>query len=283
MSSVPGVVDVHRFGSGTPDLVIEIPHGATETSDFTSLEAQLTSPLPPGLVDFFHVNTDAGAPELGLAIAEHFNAVVLRCRIPRTFIDCNRRIDASLADFKEGKVTPGLMPWITTDHDRHLLRGLYDRYVTTVRETLEAAPNAALLLLHTYAPRSVEIEVGPDIGPKLRAAYEPDVEPTWKMRPEIDVISKDLDGKSYAPPAVLEALRARLAALELPVAESATYPMHPSTLAYDHVIARPGRAICVEVRRDLLADPFTPFAQMTIGTQKVARLTGPFVNALRRF
>ncbi len=283
MSSIPGVVDVHRFGSGTPDLVIEIPHGATKTTDFTSLEKQLTSPLPPGLIDFFHVNTDAGAPELGRAIAERFNAVVLRCRIPRTFIDCNRRIDASLADFKEGKVTPGLMPWITTDHDRQLLRGLYDRYITTVRETLDAAPNAALLLLHTYAPRSVEIEVGPDVGPKLRAAYEPDVEPTWKMRPEIDVISKDLDGKSYAPPAVLETLRTELAALDLPVAESATYPMHPSTLAYDHVSARPGRAICVEVRRDLLADPFTPFAQMHIGTQKVARLVGPFVNALRRF
>lgn len=278
---IPGVVDVHRFGSGTPELVIEIPHGATETADFTSLEARLTSPLPGGLIDFFHVNTDAGAPELGLAIAEKLgNAVVLRCRIPRTFIDCNRRIDASLAEFKEGKVTPGLMPWITTDHDRQLLRGLYDRYVAVVRETLDAAPNAALLMLHTYAPRSVEIEVGPDIGPKLRAAYEPDVEPTWKMRPEIDVISKDLDGKSYAPPAVLAALKANL---DLPVAESATYPMHPSTLAYDHVLARPGRAICVEVRRDLLADPFTPFAQMTIGKQKVERLAVPFANALRRF
>lgn len=278
---IPGVVDVHRFGSGTPELVIEIPHGATETTDFTKLEAQLTSPLPGGLIDFFHVNTDAGAPELGLAIAEKLgNAVVLRCRIPRTFIDCNRRIDASLAEFKEGKVTPGLMPWITTDHDRQLLRALYDRYVATVRETLDAAPSAALLMLHTYAPRSVEIEVGPDIGPKLRAAYEPDVEPTWKMRPEIDVISTDLEGKSYAPPAVLAALREQL---DLPVAESATYPMHPSTLAYDHVMARPGRAICIEVRRDLLADPFTPFAQMTIGAHKVERLAVPFASALRRF
>jgi predicted N-formylglutamate amidohydrolase len=233
------------------------------------------------LIDFFHVNTDAGAPELGMAIAEQLgNAVIIRCRIPRTFIDCNRRIDASLADFKAGKVTPGLMPWITTDHDRQLLRGLYDQYVGTVKATLDANPAAALLMLHTYAPRSVEIEVGPDIGPKLRAAYQPDVEPTWKMRPEIDVISKDLDGKSYAPPAVLAALKA---GLDLPVAESETYPMHPSTLAYDHVIARPGKAICVEVRRDLLADPFTPFAQMTIGAHKVARLAGPFADAMRRF
>jgi predicted N-formylglutamate amidohydrolase len=283
MSSIPGVVDVQRFGSGAPTLVIEIPHGATATADFTALEAQLTSPLPAGLIDFFHVNTDAGAPELGLAIAERLGAVVLRCRIPRTFIDCNRRIDASLADFKEGKVTPGLMPWITTDADRQLLRGLYDQYVAVVKETLAALPQAALLMLHSYAPRSVEIEVGPDIGPKLRAAYQPEVEPTWPLRPEIDVIARDLEGKSHAPEAVLAALKTELAAIDLPVAESATYPMHPSTLAWDHVMARPGRAICVEVRRDLLADPFTPFAQMTIGAAKVERLAGPFANALRRF
>jgi hypothetical protein len=49
------------------------------------------------------------------------------------------------------------------------------------------------------------------------------------------------------------------------------------------VQARPGRALCVEVRRDLLADPFVPFAQMTIGAAKVDRLVGPFVNALRRW
>lgn len=286
MSSIPGVVDVHRFGSGTPELVIEIPHGATETADFTTLEAQLTSPLPPGLIDFFHVNTDAGAPELGLAIAARLGrpAIVLRCRIPRTFIDCNRRIDASLEDFKAGKVTPGLMPWIQTDADRQRLRGLYDRYVGAVRDTLAMLPpHGALLMLHTYAPRSVEIEVGPDIGPKLRAAYQPEVEPTWALRPEIDVIARDLEGTSHAPPAVLAALKTELAALDLPVAESATYPMHPSTLAWDHVMARPGRAICIEVRRDLLADPFTPFAQMAIGAVKVDRLAGPFANALRRW
>jgi hypothetical protein len=297
-ASIPGVVDVHvvrgsrAAADAPPDLVIEIPHGATATADFTALAAQLTSPLPDGLADFFHVNTDAGAPELGLALAERLVAddparvaAVLRCRIPRTFIDCNRRIDAAPEDFKAGKVTPGLMPWITTDADRELLRGLYDRYVAAVRGAIaRLAADGALLMLHTYAPRTVDVEVDHDIGPNLRRAYLPDVEATWPMRPAIDVISRALDGTSFAPAGVVEALRAELAAVGIDdVADSATYPLHPSTLAWDHVQARPGRALCVEVRRDLLADPFTPFAQMTIGAAKVDRLVGPFVNALRRW
>jgi hypothetical protein len=295
--SIPDVVDVHvmrgsRAAADAPiDLVIEIPHGATATADFTSLAARLTSPLPDGLADFFHVNTDAGAPELGVAIATRFvndmparAAAVLRCRIPRTFIDCNRRIDAAPEDFKAGKVTPGLMPWITTDADRELLRAAYDRYVAAVRGAIAMlAPDGALLMLHTYAPRTVDVEVDDNIGKNLRRAYEPEIEPTWPLRPEIDVISRALDGTSYAPATIVEALRAELSTVGLAVAESATYPLHPSTLAWDHVQARPGRALCVEVRRDLLAEPFSPFEQMTIGVAKVDRLVGPFVNALRRW
>lgn len=297
MLSIPGVLDVHVLrgsrasADAPPDLVIEIPHGATATTDFTTLAAQLTSPLPDGLADFFHVNTDAGAPELGLALAARLVegaparvAAVLRCRIPRTFIDCNRRIDAAPEDFKAGKVTPGLMPWITTDADRGLLRAAYDRYVEAVRGAIAVLPSdGALLMLHTYAPRTVDVEVDRDIGPNLRRAYRPEIEPTWPLRPAIDVISRALDGTDHAPAAVVDSLRAELAALDLEVASSATYPLHPSTLAWDHVIARPGRALCVEVRRDLLADPFTPFEQMTIGAAKVARLVGPFANALRRW
>jgi predicted N-formylglutamate amidohydrolase len=297
LASIPGVVDVHVLrgdrapADAPPDLVIEIPHGATETSDFTALAAQLTSSLPGGLIDFFHVNTDAGAPELGLALAARFVAdaparvvAVLRCRIPRTFIDCNRRIDAAPEDFKAGKVTPGLMPWITTDDDRDLLRAAYDRYVAAVRGAIaRLPPDGAVLMLHSYAPRTVDVEVDHEIGPNLRKAYQPEIESTWPLRPEIDVISRALDGTNHAPVAVVEALRQELAAIGIEVGDSATYPLHPSTLAWDHVIARPGRALCVEVRRDLLADPFTPFEQMTIGAAKVARLVAPFTNALRRW
>ena len=95
------------------------------------------------------------------------------------------------------------------------------------------------------------------------------------------MIGRELDGTDRAPAAVVEALRRELAGQGIALADSATYPLHPSTLAWDHVMTRPGRALCVEVRRDLLADPFTPFAEMQIGADKVERLAAPFVRALR--
>jgi predicted N-formylglutamate amidohydrolase len=294
-SSIPDVLDLLRFRGeraapdAAPDLLIEIPHGATRTADFTTLAALLVSPLPADLIDFFHVNTDAGAPELGEAVARAFvaaeparSAAVLRCRIPRTFIDCNRQIDAAPEDFKAGKVTPGLMPWITAPEDRALLRGRYQLYVAAVRAAAAGlAPDGALLLLHSYAPRTVDVEVDMDIVASLHRAYRPEVEPTWPLRPELDVIASTPDGASHAPAAVVDALRAGVAPLQ--VADSATYPLHPSTMAWEHVTARPGRALCLEVRRDLLADPFEPFREMRIGTDKVARLAAPLAAALRRW
>ncbi|MDQ3369099.1 MAG: N-formylglutamate amidohydrolase [Myxococcota bacterium] len=295
--SIPDVIDIEvlrgaQAAADAPlDLVIEIPHGATRTADYARLAARLTSPLPDGLADFFHVNTDAGAPELGLATAQRFvaaeptrSAAVLRCRIPRTFIDCNRQIDASAEDFKAGRVSPGLMPWITTPEDRGMLRAAYDGYVSAVAAALaQLAPDGAMLLLHTYAPRTVEVEVDLAIVQSLRAAYLPDVEPTWPLRPELDVISRALDGTDHAPAAVVATLRDAVAAHGFVVADGATYPLHPSTLAWGHVMARPGRTLCLEVRRDLVADPYEPFAEMRIAAAKVDLLAVPLAAALRRW
>ncbi|HET9625511.1 MAG TPA: N-formylglutamate amidohydrolase [Kofleriaceae bacterium] len=291
-SSPPGIADVAvTRGAAAPpdaacDLVIEVPHGATATADFDHYAAQLTSPLPDGLVDFFHVNTDAGAPELAAAIATRLvrdeparTVAVVRCRIPRTFIDCNRKIVTDQAG-----MTPGLMPWITAPGDRALLRAAYDRYVATVDAVLAArAPAGALLMLHSYAPREVDVQVDVEIVASVRRAYAPDVEPTWPLRPEIDVIGRAVDGGDLAPAAVVARLREQLAARGLAVADSATYPLHPSTLAHDRVRALPGRALCVEVRRDLLAEPFTPFAQMAIGGAKLERLAPAFAAAIRQW
>lgn len=292
--SQPGVVDVLRINGvnagATPDLLIEIPHGATRTADFDAVEQVLTSPLPKDLRDFFHVNTDAGAPELAVALAHRFvtlepsrSVAILRCRIPRTFIDCNRRIDADPAEFKAGKVTPGLMPWVTTDEDRELLLARSRAYVRAVDDAVaEVMPRGgAMLLLHTYAPRSVGVEVDLDIVTSLRAAYAPDKEPTWPLRPEVDVIHKTLEGVSLAPAPVVATLKTALAAVNVSLADGESYPMHPSTLAHGHVTRWPGRVLCVEVRRDLLATPWTPFAQMRIGDAECARLAGPFAEAVR--
>jgi hypothetical protein len=296
-ASIPGILDVVliRGAQAQPeaalDLVIEVPHGATTTADFTALAAQLTSPLPDDLIAFFHVNTDAGAPELALATARRLvtdqparSVAILRCRIPRTFIDCNRRIDAAPDEFRAGKVTPGVMPWITTAEDRAVLRAAYDRYVGAVRDAAgELGPGGAMLLLHSYAPRSVDVEVDLQIVPSLRRAYQPDRESTWPLRPEVDVIGRALDGTDHAPPAVVGALRGELAGLGIAVADSATYPLHPSTLAWDHVMARPGRALCVEFRRDLLAERFVPFVELRIADAQVDRLAAPLARALARW
>lgn len=296
-ASLPGIVDVEllrgaQARSDAPlDLVVEVPHGATTTGDFVALAAQLTSPLPADLIAFFHVNTDAGAPELARATARRLitdrpalSAAVVRCRIPRTFIDCNRRIDAAPAEFRAGKVTPGVMPWITTDEDRALLRAAHERYVAAVHAAAAAlGPTGAMLLLHSYAPRTVDVEVDLDIVASLRRAYQPDREPTWPLRPELDVIGRALDGTAHAPAVVVDALRAELAGPGIAVADSATYPLHPSTLAWDHVMAHPGRALCLEVRRDLLADPFEPFVELRISDAKVARLAAPLARALARW
>lgn len=293
-TSIPGVLDAlvlrgERAGD-LPDLVVEVPHGATRSSDFTDLAARLESPLPEGLIDFFHVNTDVGAYELGEAAARRLIAAqparsvaLLRCRIPRTLIDCNRQIDAAPEDFKAGRVTPGLMPWITAPADRVLLRDRYQQYVDAVRAASAAlGPDGALLLLHSYAPREVDVEVDHQIVANLRRAYQPDREPTWPLRPPLDVIGRAADGTSHAPAEVVAALTAALPP-ELAPADSATYPLHPSTMAWQHVQARPGRVLCLEVRRDLLADPFDPFVEMRIGAAKVAALAGPLAAALGRW
>lgn len=294
-TTLPGVLDAHIVrgarATGAPDLLIEVPHGATRTEDYASLAARLSSPLPPSLIEFFYVNTDVGAWELAEAVAARLSELqpertiaLLRCRIPRTFIDCNRRVDAAPEDFKAGRVTPGLMPWITTQEDRALLRGLYDRYVSAVNACAAAlSRDAAVLLPHSYAPRDVDVEVDHAIVESLRRAYTPEIEPTWPLRPMVDVISRGLDRVSYAPEAVVTALREGLAAVDVPVGDGETYPLHPSTLAWDHAQRLPGRVLCIEVRRDLLADPFDPFVEMRISPEKVARLAAPIASALTRW
>lgn len=271
-----------------PDLFVEVPHGATSTADFEAFAAEFEAPLPDGLVDFFHVNTDAGAFELAVATAEQLVAaftdrsvLIVRSRIPRTFIDCNRRIDADSAAFVTGGVTPGTMPWVTAAADRARLRSRYDAYLATVRNAVEALhPGAATLLLHTFAPRTVGVEVDADIVANLRRAYEPDVVETWPLRPELDVISRDASGRSHAPQHVVDALRSSFGELGWAVGDSETYPMHESSLAWDHVQARPDRVLCLEVRRDLLADPFDPFVEMHIGPSKVSPIAQRLARAI---
>ncbi len=292
LRTVAGIADVHEWNAAEAtagvDLLIEVPHGATETADYADFAVEVRSPLPESLIDFFYVNTDVGAFETACAVAELLMArglpwriVVVRSRIPRTFVDCNRRMDARPEDFVAGGVTPGMPPWITDADDQRRLLARHAAYVSVVDEQVHRLnPAGRTLLLHTYAPRTVDVQVDHDVVTNLHRAWADDKVESWPLRPPFDVIARDTAGVSHAPTAVVEALTAGYGALGWEVADSACYPLHPSTLAWDHVMARPGRALCLEVRRDLLAEPFDPFVQMNISPQRVERVAGPLAEAI---
>jgi hypothetical protein len=48
-------------------------------------------------------------------------------------------------------------------------------------------------------------------------------------------------------------------------------------------MARPGRALCVEFRRDLLAERFEPFVELPIADARVERLAAPLARAVARW
>lgn len=289
-NTIPGVAEIFRFGGEPPQLLIEIPHGATELAHYEALAARLESPLPERLEHFFHVNTDFGAPEVALRAASLIasfsrkartrGVVVFRALVPRTFVDLNREIGASAAP----GMTPGLPPYITSARDRELLFSLYQQYALAVSQAYEevvGARGGMALALHTYAPRSVEVTVDADIGGSLRAAYRPKLYSTWHLRPPIDLITADAEGRDLSPPGLAASLRAAYSQLGLEVGENATYHLHPATMGYRYASRFPGRVLCLELRRDLLGSPWRPFAPSVVGTRKVVRLAAPLAEILR--
>src|SRR5689334_21445783 len=98
--SIPGICELALLGAGEPELLLEVPHGATRAEHYDALRGALAGDYPEDLRDFFFVNTDVGAPELALRTALAFVAArpgstvaVLRSLIPRTFVDCNRILE----------------------------------------------------------------------------------------------------------------------------------------------------------------------------------------------
>jgi hypothetical protein len=137
--------------------------------------------------------------------------------------------------------------------------------------------------MHTYAPRTVGVEVDMHIVEHLHRAYQPEAYAGWPARPEMDVIGRAADGVLHAPAAVIDALRDELAARAMTLGDSQTYRLHPSTLGWEHAMRRPGRVLCLEVRRDLFVERFEPFAEARIDRERVARLGEMVTRALRRW
>lgn len=278
------VSEPERFGPpGAAELLIEVPHGATGSADFERLRERLRGPLPAGLATFFHVNTDEGAPELARRVAVRLaragrRVLVLRCRVPRTFIDVNRVVDASV----ESGMSAGLPAYVGDPRDRALLLAAHRRYTDLAVEAYrEACGGGGLALaLHTYAPRSVEVEVDAEIVPALRQAYRPRSYARWRVRPPVDLITATPSGERLAPAGLVERLRAALAAAGIESAENASYHLHPATTGHRHARAHPGSVLCLEVRRDLLGAPWRPFVESRIGPRKADRIAAPLAAAL---
>ncbi|MCB9766384.1 MAG: N-formylglutamate amidohydrolase [Alphaproteobacteria bacterium] len=264
-----------------PCLVVEVPHGADRSADFHRLAGLLRGPLPADLIDFFHVNTDVGAWALGVRVAERVvaarptrAALALRCRVPRTFVDCNRVLDAKAA----AEVTPGLHGYIRDPADKALLIDLHRRYQRAVAQAITRVCGAGglALLPHSYAPRSVDLTgTEDDLPALLRGAWAPGTAETWPLRASVDLITETPEGLDQAIPGAAAALTAGFGALGLDVAVNGTYTLHPATWAAAHAARWPGRTLCLELRRDLLVEAWTPFAEMQPDPTAIDRLAAP--------
>ncbi|ANM30717.1 hypothetical protein ABI59_15730 [Acidobacteria bacterium Mor1] len=314
--SIEGICDVEWYGpeQGPVDLLIEVPHGATRATDYTTLEAQLHSALPEDLQAFFFVNTDIGTPECARAVGRQLagdfenppalseangethalldqvqraatdrprRTLVLLGRVPRTFVDLNRVLEGG--DDDGVKLTPPFPGYIEDPRDRDLLTRLHAGYQEVADRAYAAVcdPGGKALCLHSYAPRSVNItDVDAGIVKALRKAYEPETYAGWPVRPEVDLITEDPDGNLLAPADWADAVVESYRRIGVAAGQNGTYRLSPRSAGYRHAAARPDQVLCAELRRDLLAEPFDPFVEMTIGEGKAWRMALPLSGSL---
>lgn len=295
LASIEGVAHVERIdGAGAdpgapPCLLVEVPHGADERAHYDALRARLVGDLPADLHVFFHANTDIGAWDYGRRVAQQVvaaapgrSALVVRCLVPRTFVDTNRLEDAG-EDLAASGMTAGVAPYVRHPDDIELLLSLHRAYVALVERSIETVCEADGFLLspHTYGPRTIGIETIDDgIVDALRRAHEPDAWASWPVRPEIDLITKDPAGERLAPGDVVDAVLAGYRALGLAPTESATYRLHPSSQAARWAEDHSEHFLCLEVRRDLLVERYLPFEQMRVVPAAAERVAAPLAAAI---
>ena len=271
-----------------PDLLIEIPHGATKLLHFESVRGLLRDSYDEDLIKFFYVNTDIGAPEAAVAMTRKLVALdptrrvrILRSLVPRTFIDCNRAPQQG-AD-KKAKVTAQLPDYIQDSRDIDTLRAYHDAYTEQAeRAYAEVCESGGLAItLHTYAPRSVEItDLTHDIVSQLEAAWQPEQAKKWKRRPPVDLITTTDDGEDLSPAELVNAVKSRYQQCGIDAAENATYKLHSGTMGYRWAKRYAGQVLCVEFDRERLVEEWLPLQPMTVDRDAVDNFVDPLVQAL---
>jgi len=289
-------VEVMRGSEAEPDgpfdLLVEVPHGADERKHYDALRARMKGALPDELHAFFHINTDVGAWDYGRATAEAVlrmeptrSALLIRCLIPRTFVDCNRAPDFEGTDLDKGGLTAGIPAYVRDDDDRRLLLELHHAYSRAVLEAYGAVcgHGGVALVPHTYGPRSLGIpRVEDDIVDQLKWACAPERVDTWPLRAEVDLLTRDDKGHELSPPGAEAELLDAFARAGFDVRANDTYFLHPVTLAHRFSVAHPGKVLCLEVRRDLLVEEWTPFDEMRTRPEAAARIGDILAPAVAR-
>lgn len=296
-ASVEHVVDIEVLRGtaadphAVPELLIEVPHGADARCHYDALRQRLHGDLPDDLHLFFNLNTDVGAWAYGRATAQALIAaapersvLILRCLIPRTFVDCNRRADYTGGRLDEGALTPGIPSYVRDEDDRALLLELHRSYLDAARQAFAAVCGAGGLALvpHSYGPRSLGIDaVDDDIIAKLRWACAPERHDTWPLRAEVDLLTRDGEGRLFAPEGLEARLLTDFAKAGFDAKANHTYNLHPSTVAHEWSTTYPGQVLCLEVRRDALVETWSPFETM-VGVQakcdRVATVLAPVLG-----
>lgn len=290
IESIEGVAFVERIDgaeadpSAPPDLLVEVPHGADERAHYDALASRMQGRLPDDLHEFFHANTDLGAWELGRWVAHDLvrrdprrSARLVRCLLPRTFVDTNRVLDAD-------GLTRGLPSYIEDPRDRALLTSLHARYVALAEAAVDEVGRAGgfLLLPHTYGPRTMGIDrVDANIVPALRAAWQPEAWASWPLRPEVDLINRDPEGNEHTSPGLCAALIEAYAQVALEAVEATTYTLHPASQGARFAVRYSGQSLCLEVRRDLLVDRFHLLEPSWPDHTKIRRAARPMVDPIR--
>jgi len=273
--------------SSAPDLLIEVPHGATRFLHYESLRGLLKGDYPDDLIKFFHVNTDVGAPESAVAIARGLLASqpelrirILRCLVPRTFIDCNRTPEGSDGPTK---VTARVPHYVTHPADIDTLNAYHQSYVAQAERAYAevCGHGGQALILHTYAPRDVDIgSVEGNIVEQLTEAWLPKNRRKWPKRPDVDLITTTPDGESLACQDLIDGVGRHYKSIGIDVSENETYNLHPATLGERWSREYPGRVLCVELNRQRLVRKWVPLEPLEVLPKRVEKMAQPLIAAL---